>query len=260
MPALNASRPSLRAVLAVFVAWVAITLAGSSLLTQGDTPLVTLLTHGPFWPAVAAGLFALAASTRFAGIAPGWQAPVRGTLVSSLWLPVLIVAGIAALAAALGLPSGATAAWVFVNTLAVGFSEELMFRGLLLGALLARGMAPLPAVLASSALFGAVHALNGAVTGAWLESCVQAVAATMSGVLFAAIRVRTGSLWPAIVLHALWDCAVFLAAAGREAPDTAEHPGAAMLMLPVLFVLPNLLWGLHLMRQVGRATPRTATG
>lgn len=250
---MNTTRVSLAVVLVVLVAWLAITLGGSLIASRGDTTLVALVTHGPFWPAFVAGLFVLAASTRLPGIAPGWEAPRPRTVVRSVWLPGVIVAAIAALAVAVGLPPPWRAGWVLVNTLAVGFSEELMFRGVLLGALLARGMAPLPAVLASSVLFGAVHALNGAVTGAWVESAVQAVAASMSGVLFAAIRVRTGSLWPGIVLHALWDCAVFLLTAGRAMPQETPEVTPAMLLAPVLFVVPNLLWGLYLMRQADRA-------
>ncbi len=110
----------------------------------------------------------------------------------------------------------------------VGFSEEVMFRGFLLSAL--RGvMGVWPAVILSSVLFGAVHVTNGFITGAWGPAVVQASMAAMSGLAFAALRVRTGSLWPGIVLHGLWDAGLFfmsLSATAMAEEGSGTPPGS----------------------------------
>ncbi|CRI66277.1 hypothetical protein THIOKS12720003 [Thiocapsa sp. KS1] len=58
-----------------------------------------------------------------------------------------------------------------------------------------------PAILVTSLLFGGIHSLNVFTTGHLLTSVIQSGAALLSGLLFIAIRLRTGSLWPAIITH-----------------------------------------------------------
>ena len=56
--------------------------------------------------------------------------------------------------------------------------------------------------------------------GNWRLAAAQAVAAAMSGLLFIAIRLRTGSLIPAMAYHALWDFGTLL----LVAQVMAAHP------------------------------------
>ena len=87
--------------------------------------------------------------------------------------------------------------------LLVGFVEEGLFRGLLGCILLPKGI--LVYVILSSILFAAVHITN-LLSGFPLPYVIgQIILAFGSGILFATIRLRTGSLWPTIVLHALRD-------------------------------------------------------
>lgn len=70
----------------------------------------------------------------------------------------------------------------------------------------------------------------------------------LSGAAFMAIRVRTHSLFPVILVHWLWDLAVFAVGAGREvcpapvADPMAQLPGALMIVGPLA------LYGLYLVR------------
>ncbi len=87
--------------------------------------------------------------------------------------------------------------------LLVALGEETAFRGVLLPLLLPRGTAF--AVAVSSALFGLTHLVN-LVLGAPLPGVLlQVVFAGMGAAGFAALRLRTGSLWPGIALHAAYD-------------------------------------------------------
>ena len=110
------------------------------------------------------------------------------------------------------------------------------------------------AILLSCILFGLIHALNVFLTGDLTAALLQAVAALMSGVLFMALRIRTGSLYPLIIVHALWDFSLFvgLSAHPSAAIKTASALPPIAMAAPVLLVLPLFLYGLFLMRHVNR--------
>ncbi|MFG6404069.1 CPBP family intramembrane glutamic endopeptidase [Microbacterium sp. P04] len=90
----------------------------------------------------------------------------------------------------------------------VGFSEEMMARGLVLTAFWAR-LGEGWVWFLTSALFGLMHLVN-AVLGAPLGSSLAQVAlAFASGTAFYILRRVTGSLIWAMALHGLWDVSVF---------------------------------------------------
>jgi membrane protease YdiL (CAAX protease family) len=240
--------------LAVYVGWAAITILGSRLINPGERPLIETVSHGPGWNFLVAILF-LAGTAWLLGwrdLALGWPARLRSWLL--LWLPFLFIAAFVGLAVALGLPPLAAIFWIGINTAMVGVSEELMFRGVLFRAFAAR-LAPWPAVLLTSMLFGAIHLLNVFQTGALGDAALQALTAFMSGMLFVAIVIRTGSLLPAMLYHWLWDFGTFmLAGAEGKVPDLALETGPWwMALVPMALVLPNFLYALYLMRRLGRA-------
>ncbi|HSK90820.1 MAG TPA: CPBP family intramembrane glutamic endopeptidase [Euzebyales bacterium] len=91
----------------------------------------------------------------------------------------------------------------------VPLGEELVFRGLLLSWLMLRlgrrFAAPSATRLAvgySAVAFGAAHASN-ALFGVGGFALLQVAAATLLGLLFGHLRVRTGSLLAPVLLHAL---------------------------------------------------------
>lgn len=71
--------------------------------------------------------------------------------------------------------------------------EEIAFRGIALGCLLARGWSPLTAAALTSAGFAAVH---------MQYAPVALIPVFAAGLLFAWLRIRSGSIGPAIVAHA----------------------------------------------------------
>lgn len=84
-----------------------------------------------------------------------------------------------------------------------GFTEELIWRGLIIGVLRPTGI--WPAVLFGSLLFGLAHLPNVFFRESAILVVFQAIGAFCFGVGFAALRLRTGTLVPLMVIHALHD-------------------------------------------------------
>jgi membrane protease YdiL (CAAX protease family) len=240
-------------------AWTLVTVFG--MLWAGDgtpKPLIESVTHGVSWNLVVA-VALLAAVT----VAMRWGdlkfvAPKPPGSLRVLWFPALYLLLFALMPAVLGLPPASTLLFVMLNTMLVGLSEEWMFRGVLFQGLRSR-LALWPAILITSALFGAVHVVNVVTTGQLGEAVVQAVAAFMSGMVLIALLIRTGSIWVPIVYHALWDFGTFVASAGSAArgPPIDVAQGWNWTM-PIAMVLPNFLFALFLLRKVRNDT-RLAT-
>ncbi|MED5547030.1 MAG: CPBP family intramembrane glutamic endopeptidase [Pseudomonadota bacterium] len=120
--------------------------------------------------------------------------------------------------------------------------------------------------MVTSVLFGAVHSLNGFNTGDCNGALLQSVAAAISGMIFIAIVVRTGSIWPAIIYHWLWDGVLFLmgvASALDEEHAAASEvavSGLGAVVFPLMIALPNFLWALWLLRKVRDASYRQDEG
>ena len=71
--------------------------------------------------------------------------------------------------------------------------EELLFRGLVLD-LLSENYGKWISILVSSVIFGFLHIHPVSIFNAFC-----------GGMIYGYIRIRTGSLWPSIILHALWN-------------------------------------------------------
>lgn len=240
--------------LGVYLVWQAI---NSGIQIAGTGPegidLLDLVKHGIAPSLAAAALCLLLAVVVFrwwreVGLAQG---PQRGTL-KVIWPWLLFLALFAASALNGGLPPTSVTLFITANTLLVGWSEEVMFRGVWLRGLF-RSYGIWVAIMGSSALFGAMHVLNVFLTGDLRGAILQAVAALLSGVFLTAVRLRTGSLWTGIVLHWLWDAGTFLVAAGGTAVIAAPAaPTALGDYGSVVMSLPLFLLGLLFLRHAGR--------
>jgi membrane protease YdiL (CAAX protease family) len=207
---------------------------------------------------LAAIVFLLAAVAIFRWLDVGLNAPRSARSLLVLWFPGLYILLFVVLFAYAGLPPPRVVFVILFNTVFAGISEELACRGVLYQGLHSRYPIWI-AILASTVLFGAVHVLNGFVTGDFLTAGVQAIAAFLTGIAFMAIRVRTGSLYPGMILHGVWDFLLITSVTAlveRFGITAAETTGAAVhgsvLALPVLFVVPNFLYGLFLLRHAAR--------
>lgn len=129
----------------------------------------------------------------------------------------------------------------------VGFTEETLFRGVLLYALVRVWGATRRGVLLSAGLtavlFAVVHSLAG-LAGIQLPVILAVWAnAFVSGVWYAAVVLQWGSLWPVMLLHGLSNLVV-QAGGFAMAPAAADVEG---VLRATLFELPLMIWGVWLL-------------
>lgn len=245
----------------VYVVWIALTVGIPVVTSAGQTDLTSLVTRGIATGIAAAAIFLAGAVAIF-----GWRRPVGLVAVHaprSLWVlmpPAIVCCLMLAGAAAIGFPPATIVLFVLLNTALVGWSEELMFRGFALFGLLSR-FSIWTAIVISCAMFGAVHFLNGFMTGDFLSSTVQTFVAGISGIWLMAVRLRTRSIFPAMVIHALWDFSTFMfssaAARGSDTVSSSDPNLVQQIILPFAPALPLFLYGIWLLRHVGREEKET---
>ncbi|HNP70898.1 MAG TPA: CPBP family intramembrane metalloprotease [Kouleothrix sp.] len=186
---------------AITIGWLAIGL-GSGLLLPWALPSIDV------GAVRALGQIALALLAAALAVRIGWRSfePAGGQVRNAglLALPVLFAA--LPLAAGLRIESWGSFAFLVFMELVVGFSEELVFRGFILRALLPGGTTR--AVLVSAALFGLVHLANVVYGASLVVTLFQVVGVCAFGIGMAAIVLRTGALWPAMLIHALSNSAL----------------------------------------------------
>ena len=86
-----------------------------------------------------------------------------------------------------------------------GVVEELVFRGMIMGAL-EKFSNKAVAVIVPSVAFGAVHLMNGRLS---VLSAVQLiVAGTAVGVLFSLVTIHSESVWSSSLMHIVWNFSV----------------------------------------------------
>lgn len=241
--------------LLVFIGWVLATLFSMNWASDGaKKPLVETVTHGVSWNIVIAIAVLALATLAFRWRDLGFVAPRRVNLLKLMWFPLLYLVLFLALGLFLGLPPISTMVFLAINTALVGLSEEWMFRGVIFQAWRSR-LAIWPAIILTCLMFGSVHVLNVFVTGELGPSILQATTAALSGLVFVALLIRTGSIWVPIAYHALWDFGTFMVSSGAAKDAGAAEPGAGMaLLLPLALVLPNFLYALYLLRKVRNVT------
>jgi len=144
--------------------------------------------------------------------------------------------------------------------LGTGVFEEVLVRGLILKILLLtmgdtkRGI--IKACLISSAIFGVVHIVNVIVVGEFLPVIAQVIYATFIGVFYAALFLRTKTLWIPILLHGLTNVSTQIFNV-LLSPDVLQDlmqnqtdQSVIDAFMPVVFSIPFLIVGLILLRKV----------
>jgi len=132
-----------------------------------------------------------------------------GYALTFLLVANLLLAGLSYLLAQVGLPMDGDLKFVLPRNLeqaiiwvplsfTAGFCEEVMFRGYLMTRLrlLFKTKSWIPSILISSMAFGLCHTYQG-LSGF--------IVITVYGAMFALLYIRTGSIWPGIIAHALQD-------------------------------------------------------
>jgi len=118
------------------------------------------------------------------------------------WLPLLLIVPLASFLGLVtgGIRPGSVDAVLLRTTIAAG-AEEIIYRGLILALLLPRGGRA--AALISTLLFALSHLVD--VSGFHPENWFSALTAFGGGLIFAVVRLRSGSVYPGIVVHAAYN-------------------------------------------------------
>lgn len=130
---------------------------------------------------------------------------------------------------------------VVLMALLIGFQEEAIYRGLVMKVMAPRGV--MWTVLTSAVLFGLIHAIGFLVRPPSFV-LVQIYASTLGGIGLAALRLRTNTIWPLVLLHMFNDIVQFLAVGGVSYEQIPPMLIAIKLTYPALLAL----YGLYLVR------------
>src|SRR6202165_5019142 len=148
-----------------------------------------------------------------------WRAP--HLLIPLLLILALPVVGLSA--------RGVMATTALVLSLQVAFlvidifMEEVTYRGVILEAL--AGFSAGSRVMLSAMLFGLSHLDNLFLPGAdELGVAYQIFEAALVGILFGAVRLRMNTIWPVMIVHAIYDLMLVLAF-GHAFPVAPTTPG-----------------------------------
>lgn len=145
----------------------------------------------------------------------GWWGPVlhdrhrsahRWPIIAPVLMAIIALVGL--FSADWGAISGPFIAAALVLLL-VGFTEEVVTRGILLRGLRTRFAEPWVWFI-STLVFALMHMANSFNGQGIGESTVQAGFAFLAGTIFYILRRTTGSLIPAMILHAAWDFTQFV--------------------------------------------------
>jgi membrane protease YdiL (CAAX protease family) len=233
---MNTSRKPWPISLGIFTIWLIVVVGGGLLQVKGQpTQLDELVKSQLIYGVLTAIVFLSVAITYFNWWDQvGWKGPNDSRNLRLLWLPALFLFIMLVIVLFTGLPPIRILLIVIINTLMVGISEELMFRGVLFhGASSSFGI--WRAVWITAIVFGSVHTLNSLITGDFNASVFQALFAGMFGVWAVALRVRLDTVIPLIIIHWLWDCLAFLTGSSEE-----------LVLLLFSFIL--FLYGIWLLR------------
>lgn len=123
-----------------------------------------------------------------------------------------------------------------ILVLIVGFTEELMFRGIGVVTFRRDGFPEAKVALYTSIIFGAAHLSNALSTGP--SAILQAVVVSLTGYFLYLTRRWAGVIWLAMPVHSSQDFALI---SGSLGIDTSTSVGAALVPL-ALIVLAVVVW------------------
>lgn len=236
--------PSLRVGLfatAFYIAVIAIGMVHAYRVDGAPYGTLDMVVHF-WWVELILTLITIAVALRYFG----WRAVGFGRMNHSqlVWmLPAILILCVMlwALAARIAYGTLTGQDWrilgsLLFTTFLIGFSEEVMFRGILLRAALSR-LSPAKAMLLSAIAFSLLHAVNGLGGQSFLNIVQQLGFTFLVGFSLAPLALRIGTLWPLIVWHWLWDFALFAGAhLGVLAPFAFVGICAQVVVCLVLWV------------------------
>jgi membrane protease YdiL (CAAX protease family) len=171
----------------------------------------------------------------------GFRWPTERRLLWLFWLPFVPVIG--NLLDGIQVTEPAQIMLFFVTAVLSSFVEETLFRGLILRALLPIGV--WRAAILSAVMFGGLHILNALAISSPGYALLQVGYAAAIGFGYAALLIRTGTIWPLILAHFLTNFAGFMAAgsAGAAGPIALRD-----YIFAAVYIFLFTAYGIYLLR------------
>jgi membrane protease YdiL (CAAX protease family) len=130
----------------------------------------------------------------------GFNRPWRWRNLHLLWFPLLV--GALTFSGGVQVSGPVFLVSVLFGAVVTAFAEESLYRGVVWRALVCMGL--IRAVLTTSLLYGALYFGVSMLAGPWPEAVVLTIPATCGAFMYAALRWRTASVWPAVLVHAVF--------------------------------------------------------
>ena len=133
----------------------------------------------------------------------------------------------------------------FLILLMLGFTEELLFRGILYHGLETK-FGVLSTVLLSALIFGVFHYINLLVGAEFYATTYQVIHATSAGFMYATLRLRIGAIWPVMLFHSMWDIGLIMIGSLQHAASDrhAQALSSFSILYALILILPALLYGI----------------
>ena len=124
-----------------------------------------------------------------------------------------------------------------LGALIVGFSEELLVRGIAVSALQDSGYSILLTGVISSLIFGILHFMNYFNGQDIKKTSIQVAGTILMGLNFYIILVISGTLWAPILAHFLYDLSIFFFCSDPKLEDSLVSKIISVATI-AMFVLP----------------------
>ncbi|HZK05224.1 MAG TPA: CPBP family intramembrane glutamic endopeptidase [Actinomycetaceae bacterium] len=198
-----------------------------------DTASATLLTAAFVGVSALVGLAVMKRSP--ASLAAYGFRPVRNADKALWFLPLAVLPVMGVVVGGIQVTPVQALAYAAL-AIAIGFSEEIWYRGLVQAVL--RPLGTRRAAVWGSVLFGVMHLAN-ALSGTRppLYLVLQVVFAALTGFVLAELVILTGSLWPGIVWHLAYDLVGF--SSGGDPLSTVALAGS---MVEAAIVTAYAVW------------------
>lgn len=129
--------------------------------------------------------------------------------------------------------------YLVVGTFLVGFSEELLVRGIVAGSLFDHGFSLFWVAVLSSVIFGAAHSVNYFNGQDAKTTASQVLMTSFFGLNFFIAYVLSGTLWVPILLHFIHDLSLF-SQGGEINSEKEDTQKGEMYIVLALVILPLL--------------------
>ena len=137
-------------------------------------------------------------------------------------------------------------------TIMSGFFEEGMYRGLMLRALFQKGI--WIAAVTTSVLFSLSHSMNVLAGWPWQHVALQIIYSFAIGFGWAAFAIRTGTIWPLMLIHFLNNFFSFIKTENLIKTLQSNEPSLMGVLYTVVISIVFILYGIVVLRSYKKNT------